>query len=318
MIKCPTAFILGAGTSVPYGFLAGEALLREARRINLSNLKDKAVARAPADVEELYAALQRTHDSSLDALLELRPDITPIGKRLIASLMLELEFNSPHRYPEPKDDWLTMFFGELTSNTTCLEDFANNPVVLITYNYDRLIEYRLSRALAAHYGRSEADCIAALANIPLIHLHGDLGPLPGFAASGTVPFGPSTGTVPFGPEPAQRAEFAQYVGRAAERIVIVHEAKDETADFDRARKALQSVKQVVMLGFGYGASNLSRLDIKRWPKRVLGTVYGLTPSQIYYFVQRPFGDAQINVTTTQPVHGAREFLDNTLGIFRNA
>src|SRR5213082_438987 len=35
--------------------------------------------RAPADVEELYAALQRAHDSSLDTLLELRSDIAPIS-----------------------------------------------------------------------------------------------------------------------------------------------------------------------------------------------------------------------------------------------
>jgi hypothetical protein len=305
MIHHPTAFILGAGTSVPYGFPAGEELLRMARGFDLANLKDKAHARAPADVAGLYAALQRTHDSSLDTLLELRSDIAPIGKRLIAALILELEFNStfPQRYPAPKDDWLTMFFGELTSDTKCLEDFAKNPIVLITYNYDRLLEYRLSRALAAHYGRSDADCIATLGKIPLIHLHGDLGPLPGFAAAVAVPFGPS---------PAQRDDFAHGIERASERIVIVH----ETEDFDHARKLLQSVKQVVMLGFGYGASNLSRLDIKRWPKAVYGTQFGLTPSQINYAVTRPFSAAGITVSTTIPAHGTREFLDNSLAIFR--
>jgi len=72
-----------------------------ARGFDVANLKDKAHARAPADVEELHAALQRTHDSSLDTLLELRSDIAPIGKRLIASLILELEFHStfPQRSP---------------------------------------------------------------------------------------------------------------------------------------------------------------------------------------------------------------------------
>jgi len=126
VIHRPTAFILGAGTSVPYGFPSGKELLRMARGFDVANLKDKAHARAPADVEELHAALQRTHDSSLDTLLELRSDIAPIGKRLIASLILELEFHStfPQRYPMPKDDWLTRFFGEVTSDTKCLEDFA--------------------------------------------------------------------------------------------------------------------------------------------------------------------------------------------------
>jgi hypothetical protein len=37
----------------------------------------------------------RPNAPDLDALLKLRPDITAVGKRLIASLILELEFHSP-------------------------------------------------------------------------------------------------------------------------------------------------------------------------------------------------------------------------------
>ncbi len=311
MIRRSTAFILGAGTSVPYGFPAGEALLRTARSFDLANLRNKMCARAPIDANELYAALQRTHDSSLDTLLELRPDITDAGKRLIASMILELEYHSTFhaRYPAPKDDWLATFFGELVTGTKRLEEFANNPIVLITYNYDRLLEYRLSRALAAHYGRSDAECIETLRKLPIIHLHGDLGALPGFAEQQTVPFGPDLN---------DRTAFTQFVNVAASRIVIVHEAKDETEDFDRARKALQTVKQIVILGFGYGASNLSRLDVKRWPKTVYGTQYGLTGSQIHYLVGQPFSAAGITVSTTVAAHGTREFLDNSLSIFRDA
>ena len=55
VIHRPTAFILGAGTSVPYGFPSGKELLRMARGFDVANLKDKAHARAPADVEELHA-----------------------------------------------------------------------------------------------------------------------------------------------------------------------------------------------------------------------------------------------------------------------
>jgi hypothetical protein len=305
VIQCPTAFILGAGTSVPYGFPAGEDLLRDARSFDFNNLTTRPNTRSVPNVKELHATLQRTHDGSLDALLELRPDIAAAGKRVIASVLLEVESNS--RVPQPKDDWLTPFFGELTSGTRCLEDFTKNPITLVTYNYDRLLEYRLSRALVAHYGRSEADCIATLKMIPIIHLHGDLGALPGFAQTDLVPFGPS---------PADRAAFAEFVDVAADRIVIVHEAKDEGRTFAAARHALQSSKQVVMLGFGYGASNVSRLEIKRWPKRVYGTVFGMTDSQIDYLIGRPFGAVHITVSRTRSTHGTREFLDNCLDIFR--
>lgn len=164
MIQKPTAFILGAGTSAPYRFPAGEQFFRDARSLDLDNLKSKVFARSQADVLALHNSLKQSRDWSLDTLLELRPDIAPIGKRLIASMILELEFHSksPQREPLPKEDWFTRFFGELASGTKCLEDFAKNPEVLITYNYDRLLEYHLVRALAAHYGRSEADCIVTL------------------------------------------------------------------------------------------------------------------------------------------------------------
>src|ERR1700680_2454528 len=108
MIRRSTAFVLGAGTSIPYGFPSGEGLLRMARNFDLMNLKNKVHAPWFAETAgQLRFGLSRTDDSSVDALLELRPDITDVGKRLIASLLLELEFHSPSRYPSADDDWLT-------------------------------------------------------------------------------------------------------------------------------------------------------------------------------------------------------------------
>lgn len=310
MIRRRTAFIMGAGTSVPYGFPSGAGLMREAQRLNQDNLTFKLYGSAPADVALLLDALQRSYDSSLDALLELRADITPIGKRLMASLLLEIEYHSLAR-ALPEDHWLGLFFQELTTGTRSLEDFARNPITIITYNYDRLLEYRLVRALSAHYGRPDKDCIATLKQIPIIHLHGDLGPLPGFAESGTVPFGPS---------PQGNPEiFIKSIGLASERIIIVHEARPETDEFERAREALRTADQVVMLGFGYGATNLARLEINRWKRDidVLGTVYGLTLSRINYDVQKAFIAARnrgISVGSAQ--QRVRDFLDNALQIFR--
>src|SRR5580698_9154218 len=102
MLSKTTAVILGAGASIPYGFPSGAELLRIARGFDLRNIQAKVHhAGLDRDATKLHEALQRTHDASLDTLLELRADITTIGKRLIASLLLEFEHNSPSRYPEP-------------------------------------------------------------------------------------------------------------------------------------------------------------------------------------------------------------------------
>ncbi len=297
---------------MPYGFVSGEGLLREVRNLDAPNLAMKLCIPKLNDAGlALREALRRTHDASFDALLELRPDITEIGKRLTASILLQLEFHSQFagRYPQPKDDWITRLFGELTADTQSLEQFAENKIIFVTYNYDRLLEHRLVGALSVHYGRSDEDCIRALRNIPILHLHGDLGALPGFDAKDTVPYGPSI---------ENQGEFTVHLEKAARRISVVHEAKDETEVFDRARKALQSVEQIVMLGFGYGARNLARLDIKRWSnaKAVWGTAFGFTPSQINYQVMQPFHNFGIMVQVAPPSFGTREFFDNNLQIFR--
>jgi len=184
MIARPTVFILGAGASVPYGFPAGAQLLHAARSLDLINLAAKLHVPSSMidEIHALHVALSRTHDASLDALLELRPDIVALGKRLIASLMLEIEYNAALRpFPEQKDDWLTTFFGELAADTKTVDEFAAGGVSVITYNYDRVFEHRLSGAIAAHYGPA-ADYMGATRKIPIIHLHGSLGPLPAFAA----------------------------------------------------------------------------------------------------------------------------------------
>ncbi len=286
-------------------------MLLDARRFNVPTMQQKLHMPELNDAAKaLIEALQRTNDASLDTLLELRPDITEVGKRLIAALVLEYEFNSPARYPSPKDDWITTVFGELTRGTTCLEDFGprNNPIVFITYNYDRLLEYRLSGALASHYGRPMAECIATLKQIPIVHLHGDPGALPGFDLD--------KDTVPFGPRPGATEAFAKLADRAAQRIVIVHEAKEETGAFEQARHLLQSTEQIVMLGFGYGEKNLARLQPRRWRGHFMGTVFGLNRSQIEYAVRKPFRAAGHEVAIGEPTEGTREFLDNRLQIFR--
>ncbi|HEX4240945.1 MAG TPA: hypothetical protein VHZ53_06005 [Steroidobacteraceae bacterium] len=310
MINRCTAFVLGAGTSIPYRFPSGEGLLKQARVLSIPDILKK-IQRPELEgpARELEGALKKTHDSSLDALLELRPDLAEVGKRLLAALLLEHENSSITHFPEPEEDWLTVFFGELVRNTSSIRDFAKNPISFITYNYDRALKHRILGALSAHYGISELECATAIAAIPFLHLHGDLGELPSSGSKTPVPFGPS---------PTDAGQFARYLDIATARIVIVHEAKPETEAFVRARDILGSSEQAVMLGFGFGESNLSRLDVAKWKATtVWGTAFGLTGSQRHYLIDIPFDKAKKQRSFASSTVGTRAYLLNSLYIFRD-
>jgi hypothetical protein len=317
MISHPTAFILGAGASIPYGFISGEGLHRDARVMGIQNLRSKTrSAELEPQLQELHKALQQTHDSSLDALLELRPDIARCGKRLMASILLELEWHSPQRFPEPNADWITFLFEKLVADASSLEQFAQNLVYFITYNYDRLLEHRLAGALEAHYGRPLNECVEAMRRIHIVHLHGDLGLLPEFAdveSAVVVPYGPSLND----PDPQL---FTTCVNKAADRIMIVHEAQPETYEFQKARQILRGVERTVMLGFGYGATNLSRLKPEVWnaAAAIWGTVFGMSTSRIEHIVRPPIEVGGRRLRSGLPHQGAREFLDNHHEIFSDA
>ena len=69
-----------------------------------------------------------------------------------------------------------------------LEEFHQNDVGFITYNYDRTLEQFMLTALANTYGKDETTCAEILAHIPIIHLHGRLGYLPWQGKAMYVPF----------------------------------------------------------------------------------------------------------------------------------
>jgi hypothetical protein len=81
----------------------------------------------------------------------------------------------------------------LSQDAGALDEFARNPVIFITFNYDRYLEHRMIRGLVARYNVLPHEAWTALAS-KIIHVHGSLGDLPeklflGTARGQIVPFG---------------------------------------------------------------------------------------------------------------------------------
>jgi len=148
------------------------------------------------------------------------------------------------------------------------DEFAKNMLSIITYNYDRSVEHFFMTSLQNTYGRNVDDCLPLVNAIPIIHLHGSLGPLPWQVKAGE----------PNRPYDYQISRENFEVSRTHIKIIHedVHDGRD--ADFARAKQFLTDAQQIFFLGFGYNRINLERLGVGNLDKTVqtiLGTCVGL-------------------------------------------
>jgi hypothetical protein len=274
MIARRTVFVLGAGASCAYGFPAGYDLGWEIYTALSEENGDLAVTARNAGVPYATIPLFREHfpaaaRSSIDALLQTRPDFLELGKICIAARLMPRE-RDERLYPDNPEalaarsgvrlDW----YGHLLDRILPTEpdQFVANRLSIITFNFDRSFERRLFLTLQGNYGL-DTDHTATLAQqIPVIHVHGQLG------APGWYPG--EKHSRPYGGESTE-----DDVIRVGRRLRIVHEEIGPEIT-DRIAPCLKEAELVYFLGFGYHKLNLDKLGIPASvaPARVRGTARG--------------------------------------------
>jgi hypothetical protein len=147
------------------------------------------------------------------------------------------------------------------------ERFGKNAVAFITFNYDRLLEYYLFTCLKNSYGRSIEACAEQLNQIPIVHLHGDLGALPWQKVEASREYGAIVSV--------------EEIKVAASRIKIIHEdTADRDKEFGRAKEELGKATRIYFLGFGYNPTNMARLGVVDIREGIAeGTAHHLTPHE---------------------------------------
>jgi len=186
-----------------------------------------------------------------------------IGKAIMGIELLHGEVHE--RLWQNADNWLTHLYGAMVGNS--LEEFGENNVAFVTFNYDRTVEHFLYVSLLNSFGRSGDDTAAALGKIPIVHLHGRLGHLPWQGQEATaIDFGDNQLDV-------RKMEIVK------REIKVVHEELTDgrDKDFAQAQELLGQARRVYLLGFGFGLRNVQRLAlIDLAPHTFLGTAYGMT------------------------------------------
>ncbi len=269
MITKPTVFILGAGASAPYGFPLGNNLFWSVINNALEGAGGNVLTQMDYSKEEIGRFRKDLLGSgrlSVDAFLEHRQELIPIGKAAMAYILIAQE-REDVLYGEGEGTWYKYLYDKLS---TSFEEFGNNTISVITYNYDRSLEHFLFNSLRKSYNKPEYRCVEQLRKIPIIHLHGRLGHLPWQDEQGSGrAYHPHT----------EAGIIEQY----AEEIRIIHEDinLDSDPEFVEARELLRNAEQVYFLGFGYDATNLRRLRVDEWVSTpiIRGSTYGLVRNE---------------------------------------
>lgn len=268
MIAFKTVFVLGAGASKPYGFPLGGELYN----LVLGEFSEGAAGRpylmnttpfTGRELDPFIGSLRHSGLTSVDAFLERRPEFMEVGKAAMAVLLAQRE-NSVALWGG-HENWLQYLYNRMIGSS--LEEFSQNQVSFVTFNYDRSVEMFLSTALQNAFGKTTEEVAAVLNEIPIIHLHGRLGYLPW-------------------QNPSQGREYSGHIDQAVmeicrREIKVVHEdITDRDKDFARAKQVLGAAQRVYLLGFGFGTKNVERLDLRSLTPEIFeGTAFGFTDQE---------------------------------------
>lgn len=256
MSKKNIVLVLGAGASVPYGFLTGEALVDDICQ-NLPQRMMRLITHGyPAHIyraegEEFATRLRRARSLSIDLFLaqECNQDLRETGQIAVTMSLLGIESASRlQRAEDSEDDWYRHLVHHIVRG-----DFL--PSGIITYNYDRSFEQYMFEALEEH--RRRPAVIEFMKTLPVVHVHGSFGPLPWQPASS-----PQAQPVPYGvlAEGCDDASYRRIIIKASKQVSMVYDEPFELAVMS-ARQLLGQADAVVFLGFGYDEDNLRKLGL---------------------------------------------------------
>jgi hypothetical protein len=298
MLTTPTVLVLGAGAHQPFNFPVGVQLSQlitdELQNPNLqaSFLLKTMGGFETTEISAFRDAFYYSGKNSVDAFLEHRADFLRIGKAATAIALTRFE-QAWQLFRYHPQNWLRYLYNKL--NTT-FEEFGANRLSIITFNYDRSVEHFFFTSLQNTYNKPDEECRTALSTIPIIHLHGRLGPLPWQSESISI--------VPY---TSEMTRDRLLIGIDA--IKIIHEdiADGRDADFERAKGLMQDAQRILFLGFGYDPTNMKRLDLANLdPNKALGTVLGLGEAETKAVLQG--SDNKIRLVNIDCIGIIREFV----------
>ncbi len=242
-----TVLVVGAGLSVPYGYPSGERLVSDIISRWKNNSKNIPRSNLAKGLES-YAAL------SIDRYLSEKTVFLNTGISIIAEQLVDAEVASLSVTPGNEADIFKLLLNQIQE-----PDFPK--LTIISFNYDRLFEWRFLRKLKELKG-SDSEAVECLSKMKIEHVHGRLAPINSEEAKA---MGPGWDQFcPYGFEGiSDRREREMFkailVKLATEHFKTVYTNDDKPNE--KAVAAIKAAKRVFFLGFGFDEKNMYKLGI---------------------------------------------------------
>jgi hypothetical protein len=130
---------------------------------------------------------------------------------------------------------------------------------IISFNYDRSLEQFLFQSIKAQFGLSDDEAGGFVAELDIVHLHGQLGNMP-WQGGGSRGYNGTVG--------------AAELHMCADAIRVVGPTPANDRRIQEVQEQIREAERVVFLGFGYDESNLARLGLRKELYKKNGSMRG--------------------------------------------
>ncbi|MEJ2649901.1 MAG: hypothetical protein P8016_16020 [Sedimentisphaerales bacterium] len=304
MIDTKTVFILGAGSSKPYGYPVGWELkdeiikkfgnyykeLIKVDKPGFRSMRPKLKRYYNDMMPKFIDALKRSNpDTSIDLFLSRNQVFADIGKLAIAMIILRSEITGTFRNSgyNPNEDWCSYLIRRMTEDLSAPDGFVKykeNKVSFITFNYDRSFDYCIYDRFIHDFGsiQDPENSASKFIPFPIIHVYGILSRLP-WQEKNKYAYRRATGASD------QNNAFYDFemIESMSKNIRIIQERVNDE-DIGAAKKLIEAANRIYFLGFGYADENLQVLGFPEiiGDKSVFGTVQGFTENEIGRVVKK--------------------------------
>lgn len=285
VIAIPTTLILGAGASVPYGYPVSRDLTSDVLRIPFPKLSKHDFAES--ELANFKHHLQRASMDSIDSFVERYPRYERLAKACIAYAIANRESETAIFPPlvSTAPRWYEILARAIEDGK---HDVATNKLRILTFNYDRSLEFFLTDTIAARLEISREEAIERLSCIPIVHIYGSVGACPP-QMTGARPYESTS-------ESLDRA-----IEEAQESIRLIPDQRAITKTFEIAHDAIMAAERVLFLGFGFNETNVRRLRAfdTKWPDSAGRTVWsssvGMSAARCQHAAQLLNGNWTLNL-----------------------